>query len=141
MNGPTHAVIGVAAGAGLALLTGADQGQAIVMVMAALATCKAPDLDLNVGIAHRGLTHSLLALATVYVGCFLLFPEYIAAAALAGYASHIAADIVTNRGVMLFYPLPYRIRLGLMSTGSYTESVFRMLMIGVVLVMAWQWIP
>lgn len=140
MNGPTHAVIGVAAGAGLALSTGADQGQAIMMVVASLMTCKLPDLDLQTPFAHRGITHSLLALAAVYVGMMYLFPSYIAWAALAGYASHIAADVVTQHGVMLFYPLPYHVRLGLISTGGLREDIFRALMIGVILVLAFQWV-
>lgn len=140
MNGPTHVIIGVAAGGALALFTGADEGQAIIMAMAALATCKLPDMDLHTPFAHRGITHSLLALAAVYVGSFSLFPVYIAWAALAGYASHLIADIVTERGIMLFYPLPYRVRLGLISTGSMGEWVIRTAFMGVILVLAWQWV-
>lgn len=139
MNGPTHATIGVAAGAGIAFLMGVDQGEAMMMVVAALTTCKLPDADLNLGIAHRGLTHSLIALAAVYVGSFLFFPSFIAWALVGGYASHIAADMITNRGVMLLYPLPYRLGLGLMSTGSFRESMFRLMVMGLILLIGREW--
>lgn len=140
MKGSTHTTIGVAVGGALALATNAEPGQAIMMVVAALTTSKLPDIDLNLPIAHRGITHSLLALAAVYVGSFMLFPHFVAFAALAGYASHIAADIVTRNGVMLFYPLPHKLRLGLMSTGSNTEAIFRLMMMGLILLMLFQFI-
>jgi membrane-bound metal-dependent hydrolase YbcI (DUF457 family) len=61
---------------------------------------------------HRGITHSLVALILVTAGCWLL-TDWAVGPALAiglglGYASHLAADAMTPRGVSLGAPFSRR---------------------------------
>jgi len=71
--------------------------------------------------SHRGVTHSLLALALLAAavsvsGQAWLWP------AVTGYASHLAADALTRQGVPLLWPLGWRMR-GPISTGSLMEHL------------------
>lgn len=135
MLGPTHVVIGVAAGLAVAgdalqvdwsdLTTLSQLGW--IVTLAALGALL-PDIDTGSStisrflwlprlllsplfalIPHRGPTHSLLMLVPLSV-IFALHPLY-GPVFVAGYASHIMADMLTKSGVKLLYPLPYNARL------------------------------
>ncbi len=68
-------------------------------------------------IKHRNISHSLLGLALVSVGfyyLFNLFPDYWAininialVATVVSYASHLIADMLTEEGIPLFFPIKY----------------------------------
>ena len=85
---------------------------------------------LSLVINHRGVTHSLLmvatlaALASVYTESASLWPAPWAAALLVGYCVHLLGDAVTAKGIPLFWPwrrsfaLPPGIR-----TGSLLEVI------------------
>src|SRR4051812_27051315 len=53
---------------------------------------------------HRGITHSLLAVA----GCGLLLRGNWALPVVLGYLSHLGGDLLTPAGLRLFWPLPGR---------------------------------
>lgn len=80
---------------------------------------------------HRTLTHSLLGLAAFAVLAWLLWrampgPGYeLFVALVAGYASHLAADALTTRGVPLLWPAGGAVRLfpGGMKSGGVVEFV------------------
>lgn len=74
-------------------------------------------------VPHRGLTHTVYAVAG---WCALLYFASISAAGsgslwIAGglsYALHLLADALTQRGITPLPPLPFKLRLKLMSTGT-----------------------
>ncbi len=98
-------------------------------------------------VEHRGATHSLIgtgiAAAIVY-GLWVILQQafgiylnpYIPIAFMVGYASHILADMLTNSGVQLLWPLKGRNRIAnLASTGGVMETiVVATLTIGIVIV-------
>lgn len=78
---------------------------------------------------HRGFTHSATAVALLAIVCFALgaYVDYgiIYWGFLAGYASHILADMFTNAGVELFSPFSNkRYRFMSIRTGTASEAVF-----------------
>jgi inner membrane protein len=74
-------------------------------------------------LGHRGLTHSAVAL----LGLVLLlqheqFQRGVVAALAVGYLSHLAADMLTPRGLRLAWPLQKTWGLPLCRTGSPAEG-------------------
>jgi len=85
----------------------------------------APDLDLRLGIKHRGITHTLIAFALVVVACAWI-PERFWLYIPLGYASHLIADMLTVRGIPLAYPvMRVRIRLMRLRTGGAVDRMIR----------------
>ncbi|MFT8243797.1 metal-dependent hydrolase [Roseomonas sp. BN140053] len=81
---------------------------------------------------HRGITHSLLAVA----GCCLLLlredlPRAWLAPVVVGYLSHLAADLLTPGGLRLAWPIKGTYALPLCRTGSPFEPLV------VALIVAW----
>ncbi|PPI86816.1 metal-dependent hydrolase [Candidatus Pantoea edessiphila] len=95
------------------------------LIPAVLTTCLIPDIDhprsligqklrwisqpISVTFGHRGFTHSLLALITLWFfkNVFfrsLLMPDDVFQGMILGYFSHIVADMLTPAGVPLFWP-------------------------------------
>jgi inner membrane protein len=73
---------------------------------------------------HRGITHSAVAVVALVV--VLLYGGYARAmtsALVVGYLSHLAADMLTPRGLRLAWPLRTTWRLPLCNTGSRAEAV------------------
>lgn len=88
---------------------------------------------------HRRSTHSLLAMAVVWVavhyGLGALgvegFPnQLLAVLVLTGMGSHLAADAITDHGVPLFWPARWRLCLPLFATGSWMEHAAVALAVG-----------
>lgn len=70
---------------------------------------------------HRTFTHSILGMLIFSIPFY--FTNYFIAV-LIGYSSHIIADIVTKRGVLLLYPFNKKvISLRLINTNSIIESL------------------
>lgn len=72
-------------------------------------------------IKHRGITHSLVGLGLVALIGYFIFPlklKYV----LLGYALHLAADMTTDSGIQLFWPLDKHIGLTLLKTGSFISN-------------------
>ncbi len=118
MTGLTHVAVGVtcAAAAG-ASPTG--------LVAAAIAST-APDLDLLIPGMHRKVTHSLLAVVTIFLAASKYLPD-LALCFTIGYASHILLDCLTPMGCPLLWPLPKRFKLPLCRTGSVGDKGIRYL--------------
>jgi inner membrane protein len=158
LNATTHAVFGVAALAGAALLTGTEPPAYAYPV--AVAAAWLPDVDnprstlgnglsrlqspaLNTitrplswalrttsftlvrTVGHRTLTHSLLGVALFALLARLLVGGYpnLFLAFIAGYASHVFADALNTRGVLLLWPLgrPVRLLPGGIRSGGVVE--------------------
>lgn len=93
-------------------------------------------------VSHRGLTHSLYAAG----GWTLLL--YFGTKGTAGgeslwiagglsYGLHLAADMLTNRGIRPLPPLKFRVKFKLMSTGSKWGSTVENICIVLTLVFLW----
>jgi inner membrane protein len=91
-------------------------------------------------LGHRGITHSLLALAAISAALFY-FQPFGATATLAfivGYASHLLADWNTG-GIPLFWPSKHRLCAPwCFSTGGIVELVFGIVLIATLLAW-WSW--
>lgn len=124
MMGRTHLAIGILAAVAIGPQT-IGQIDAQFIGLAALGALL-PDLDSPtgllskmfpvhlgmIGIGHRGPLHSVWPVALlIYLG---MLPLAI------GYASHLAADAITLRGIRPLWPLPPTIR-GLILTGSLLD--------------------
>ncbi|MGV3244519.1 metal-dependent hydrolase [Staphylococcus sp. 11261D007BR] len=72
---------------------------------------------------HRTLTHSLLFLAVIYFLLHILqTPLYYMIGIICGMLSHIILDMLTPRGVKLFFPLPIKVRFPLrFKTGGVVD--------------------
>lgn len=146
MNGPVHrftgafAAVAVAVGLGKVggnILTSELLGHNIYPLIGALTAGTAatlPDYDMKIanGRLHRGPTHSLVALALVgyiYVsfsaalttGVFSSILLSLMFGVFVGYASHIYADLHNGKGVALFWPLPFKVHVMQISTGTWQE--------------------
>lgn len=123
MNGRTHLTLGIASGLWTSYSLQSPLPQAALIVVAAGIGALLPDIDhpgskishkarparlLFMWFRHRGLTHSILGAGIVAWLCYTLLPSDFALAVVLAYTSHIWADMMTDRGVLLFYPLSYR---------------------------------
>ena len=79
-----------------------------------------PDIDLKIGIKHRTITHSLLALFLTTLPLFV-FNEDLGIVFFFNFVSHLVADSCTKMGVPLFYPYPKKYGLRFIKTGSSLE--------------------
>ena len=92
---------------------------------------------------HRGIMHTLL------IPAVLLFAAQFAAGVyfmilvygfVAGYISHIFADILTKRGCPVLFPLTTKsINLTGIRTGSYAEKVLVIVLIAVIVAVPFLW--
>lgn len=79
--------------------------------------------------SHRGFTHSLLGLLIFWAGVYYLTNSVynipIAHIGFAiGFISHLVADMLTNKGIQLFYPFKPRVKFPFtMTTGGIGEHV------------------
>ncbi len=144
----THIAAGAAAGAAAASSLGLPVAETLLAAVIGGAAATLPDLDHHASFAsrrvtgagavawlrHRGPTHSLAALAAFaallrwgLAASGLPAPAWVWPVAVSGYASHLAADLLTVEGLQLLWPvLPIRVRLlGLAcKTGSAMETLF-----------------
>ncbi|MBC7334820.1 MAG: metal-dependent hydrolase [Clostridia bacterium] len=64
-----------------------------------------PDADVWAGLAHRTATHSLLAIAGIWLLCYAsTATPAVQSAATIAYASHIAVDLLHGLGIQLIWP-------------------------------------
>lgn len=79
---------------------------------------------LSAMLGHRGVTHSLVAIAVcAWVLLHNGAPRWAAEAAAVGYASHLFGDLLTPAGLRLFWPLRRTFAIPLCRTGSAMEPV------------------
>lgn len=126
MKGSSHLAIGLAAGALIINHYHQPLDAGMFILAAAVIGSVLPDIDHPRSLisnnarplrlpfilfAHRGFTHSLVAFFLLNFALYLLkVPVLIALSFLVAYSLHIAADMLTVRGVRFFYPLRARIR-------------------------------
>jgi inner membrane protein len=135
----SHVVLGVAAWTWAAPHLGLPAVDPLALGLAALGALL-PDIDhpsswvgrrariisrpLAAMIGYRGVTHSLVAVLACLV--FLRWEGLRRAVIdplIVGYLSHLAADLLTTRGLRLAWPSARRQAIGLCHTGSMAESV------------------
>ena len=93
----------------------------------------APDIDLKIGLRHRTITHSIIALILTTMPLYL-FSHQLGIVWFINYLSHLIADSMTKMGVPYFYPYKHYYGLKLFSTGSLWEHVFILISIGLFLI-------
>lgn len=149
MQGITHLTIGMVGGLILAGSISGNAEVALVLAAAGLVGGLLPDIDhpqstisqklpilrlLTFWIPHRTLTHSLWIVLALGAATYLTQNPAVFAFAL-GYGLHIVADMMTRKGVPLFYPLS-RNSLHLLpgvlafQTGGIRELVLAMAIFG-----------
>ncbi|MDM8271055.1 metal-dependent hydrolase [Thermophilibacter provencensis] len=87
--------------------------------------------------AHRGFSHSLLALAGYAAATWLVCPPLAPYLAL-GFATHLALDALTYRGLRLFWPLPHGLSARLCKTGGVVDACLLAAAVLAVALLAWQ---
>jgi inner membrane protein len=136
MMAGSHVVVGAAAWAVTAKLTGGAPADPQALAAAALGSLL-PDIDhpqswagrklrpisvpISMVFGHRGITHSLLAVLACVIVLAVMGGQWAAAPVVIGYLSHLAADGLTPSGVPLLWPAKRRFTLNLCETGSITE--------------------
>lgn len=149
MLAPTHLIFGACAG--LAAAAALNAPYPLALAGAGALAALLPDIDHPQGtlrqrlgivghvglgwLSHRGITHTLLALALVAAATWAIAPGPLAMAVAAGYGSHLVADMLTRQGLPVLWPLSSR-SLHLvpaplrMRAGSFSESlVFALLVV------------
>ncbi|MDF2961099.1 MAG: LexA-binding, inner rane-associated hydrolase [Paenibacillus sp.] len=90
-------------------------------------------------VRHRTVTHSILFIMLLALPVLSLSPLY-GWVFIAAYASHPLIDLLNEKGVQLFWPLKWKVRLlpkwMAVDTGSTGETVFQWMLLAVSL-----WIP
>jgi inner membrane protein len=88
----------------------------------------APDWDIILGLKHRTVTHSILALISSSVIISMLNTD-IGVVWFINYLSHLLADSLTKMGVPFLYPMKKRYGLKLFKTGSGADYLIQLLAI------------
>jgi inner membrane protein len=141
MNGKTHVRIALACGLYAALALESQPVPMMSIVGGAFLAARLPDVDINLPIKHRGLTHSVLLTALLAFAAVYFLPRNIALGAIVGYISHIIADMATVQGVGLLWPIPWRVKFpgAFIRTGSIFETAISLgVLVGIGL-MLYQW--
>ncbi len=88
-----------------------------------------PDIDSKIGLKHRTITHSVLALVVSTIFLYLVYPR-VAMVWGISYLSHLILDVLTVTGAPLMYPFikkKYGIKLD--KTGGDIELFILLLLI------------
>lgn len=136
MMAGSHMVVGAALWAVTAKLAGHPPAEPQALAAAVLGALL-PDIDhphswagrkmrvisvpLSLVVGHRGITHSLLAVAGAVALLTTMGTGWMAAPVVIGYLSHLLADALTPSGVPLLWPARRRFTLNLCDTGSVAE--------------------
>lgn len=136
MMAGSHIVVGAALWAVTAKVAGQPPGEPQALAAAALGALL-PDIDhpnswagrkmrvvsvpLSLVVGHRGVTHSLVAVAGAIALLAVMGTGWMAAPVVIGYLSHLMADALTPSGVPLLWPARRRFTLNLCETGSVVE--------------------
>lgn len=148
----SHVVVGLAAWMAVAPSLHASRTDAINLGLAVLGAL-APDIDhpqswvgrrtrpvstaLAGVLGHRGVTHSAVAIVGLtWLLLHLGYRQAIVTPLAVGYLSHLAADMLTPRGLRLLWPSSRTWGLPLCRTGSPTETLIVLALAGLTV---WQW--
>ncbi|MDS0524377.1 metal-dependent hydrolase [Clostridium sp. SHJSY1] len=86
----------------------------------------APDWDKPLGMKHREITHSILALV-ITTAAINNFNKSIALTWGISYITHILVDAITIMGVPLFFPIKKKFGIKMLKTGGMGEYVLQFL--------------
>lgn len=133
MTGKTHTFASLATSLLVADAIPTMMGK-LAFVVGAGVTATLADIDLKLGIRHRGHTHSLTGVLVFSLCIIPLGINPLSTGLIWGYMMHILADSFTVYGTYPFYPNKrYRLRLGKFKTGNKEhELVFCGLVAGIV---------
>ncbi|TDM02535.1 metal-dependent hydrolase [Macrococcus carouselicus] len=126
MTGKTHLAFGILLGTSYALKTTTDLGASIAMIATTAGFSLLPDIChagskigrhvkllshmISFFFGHRTLTHSFFFMGLVAVLLTMLNIDFVyIVCGLIGIASHIILDMLTPRGVALFFPLGVKV--------------------------------
>lgn len=136
MQAVSHMLVGTTLYVGYVVTTG--RPLSILELAVATASSLLPDIDhpksafgrvvpflsipLSAIFGHRGITHSLLAVAAMAVAGAMYFntPGF-AMAVIIGYLSHLLADAFSNSGVPLLWPSKRKFAIPIIKTGGIVE--------------------
>lgn len=140
MQGTTHLAAGASLGIGLSLLLELPLEQGLTATAIVMVSSVLPDLDTTSSIlgkalfpvswltkhfiGHRTVFHSVLTWTSVIAVTALAFPESTSytAALMLGTASHLILDLMNPSGLMLFWPIPIRLGLGICRSGGVIDK-------------------
>jgi inner membrane protein len=154
MMAKSHVVVGVAAWIAAAPLLHLSPVNPIYLALTTAGSLL-PDIDhpnswvgrrsrpistaIAAALGHRGFTHSAVAVAgLVALLSYAGYRQGAVSALAVGYLSHLAADMLTPRGLKLAWPLRGSWGLPLCRTGSPMETI---IVIALVFEIAWRFLP
>ena len=91
-------------------------------VFPAMVASVLPDVDIKLGLTHRGITHHALIIPFLLILSGLIESPFFTSFVI-GYISHLVADAFTPRGIPV-WKTQNRFSLNAFSTGSLTEYLF-----------------
>lgn len=98
MTKKTHIAVGIAATINFIHISN------ILFLIIAVIGSFIPDVDYKLGLKHRGITHTLLALA-ITTGLFSLYSWKLGLLWGLNYSTHLLLDSLTITGIPLLFPL------------------------------------
>jgi inner membrane protein len=149
MTGKTHASCGILVGALAIEYYKTDLFTSVTIVVLAVIASLLPDIchtQSKIGrrmrilsffirllFGHRTFTHSILFIVIIGLGLYVIqTPQYYFITIITGLISHVILDMLTSKGVKLFYPIPLTVKLPItFKTGGLVDlSLASALIIG-----------
>ncbi|MBF7024636.1 metal-dependent hydrolase [Staphylococcus kloosii] len=149
MTGKTHASCGILVGALAIEYYKTDLFTSVTIVVLAVIASLLPDIchtQSKIGrrmrilsffirllFGHRTFTHSILFIVIIGLGLYVIqTPQYYFITIITGLISHVILDMLTPKGVKLFYPIPLTVKLPItFKTGGLVDlSLASALIIG-----------
>ncbi|GAA6825801.1 metal-dependent hydrolase [Helicobacter pylori] len=149
MTGKTHASCGILVGALAIEYYKTDLFTSVTIVVLAVIASLLPDIchtQSKIGrkiriisffirllFGHRTFTHSILFIVIIGLGLYVIqTPQYYFVTIITGLISHVILDMLTPKGVKLFYPIPLTVKLPItFKTGGLVDlSLASALIIG-----------
>ena len=149
MTGKTHASCGILVGTLAIEYYKTDLFTSVTIVVLAVIASLLPDIchtQSKIGrkirivsffirllFGHRTFTHSILFIVIIGLGLYVIqTPQYYFMTIITGLISHVILDMLTPKGVKLFYPIPLTVKLPItFKTGGLVDlSLASALIIG-----------
>lgn len=105
--------------------------QNVSLISMAIIGAILPDIDLKLKFKHRGITHSIIGYLFISYGLFTRDYE-IGLFFSIGYLTHLLLDMLTVKGIKLFYPLRKNVGLKLVKTNGALDHTIRFLGLGLI---------
>lgn len=74
-------------------------------------------------LGHRKIFHTIYFPMALFLTLFLLDQKLIGLAVITGYLLHLLLDLITKKGINLFYPLSKKRIKGFIKVGSFIENL------------------